>query len=278
MNVVKKPLVSVITDIGLDHCAVLGKTIREVAEEKMGITRRGMPVVTGALKRKALDVIKKHPGSMFLFGKDFIVEPETVDWEHGIQKFIFRGFGKNINIDLPLLGKAQLKNCSLAVSTAILLKRNGFQIDVGDIKAGLSNARWRGRFEVIKKRKSCFVVDGAHNPDAVENFIETYKNSPYNKKDTVFIFGILKDKDHLSVIKKLSKFVNKVILVEVGSKRALGLNEMAKEWSRYLPGERIHKANSLTDAMKTAKMHKVVVVTGSLYLTGEFLKNLYQTA
>ncbi|MBN1621651.1 MAG: bifunctional folylpolyglutamate synthase/dihydrofolate synthase [Endomicrobiales bacterium] len=281
-NVVKRPLLSIVTSIGYDHCEVLGKTIKDIAFEKAGIIKKGCPVISGAehlVSRHLIeDISKKRKSQLFLANKDFSCKSISTNWRNGQQKIFYNGLKNKLTIVLSLLGKHQAKNCSLALAACELLNKSKFIIDRKAMLNSLSKVRILGRFNVLEKsirgKLKTIILDGAHNINAIDNFTSNLSVSPWGGKKRTFIFSILKDKNYRSIIRKLHPFVKKVILAPVDSERRLSSEELFKLWEKYLRKDKIIKSESIYEAFKKAKNSKIIVVTGSLYLIGNVLKKM----
>ena len=172
------PLISIITNIGIEHTEYLGNTIEKIAYEKAGIIKKNVPVVT-ATKGKALAAIKKIANKN---NSELIVA------------------NKKINYKLGLKGEFQKKNASIAIKTIDILKNNyNLKINQNNIINGLKNAKWPGRFQFISKN---ILVDCAHNPNGFKTLVKELQNINYYK--LILILGFSDDKD----IKSMTKIKN----------------------------------------------------------------------
>lgn len=276
-NVIEDPLVSVITDIDLDHTAVLGDTVKSIAAEKAGIIKKGRPLVNGAESKPAAGVILQTAGEkkapVYSIFKDFDYLPLKTDWRKGVQHFRYNGIHSIRNVSLGLLGQHQLKNFSLAMAAFELLKEQGVVSADRDPSKKLAALRWPARFQPVRSNGRTIVIDGAHNPGAMRRFVSTWKTGPWSGKDAVFIFGMLKDKQYAECIRILSDTARKVIIAPVDSPRNAPALELFKIWKEYLPESRIIIADSVRNALTLSGKSDAAVV-GSLYLAGETLKIL----
>ncbi|MCB4790628.1 MAG: bifunctional folylpolyglutamate synthase/dihydrofolate synthase [Elusimicrobia bacterium] len=276
VNVIDDPELSIITDVDFDHCKVLGKTLSSIAFEKAGIIKNSGIVISGVEKEAPKKVIKRtakdRKAEIFEFNKDFRMKLEKVDWEKRYQNFSYSGLEENYFLKLSLLGFYQLKNTSLALAASEILRNKGYSITYAAIEQALKNLKWPARFDVRRYKDKTIILDGSHNPGAVKKFLETFKKSPWGKIKRTFIFGMLKDKDYKSVIKSLIPYVKNVILVPVISKRRLSLRTMQENWLEFLPKKRVQSAESVIDGLEKAKKDRIVIVIGSLYLTGDILR------
>lgn len=244
-NVVN-PLVSVITNVGLEHQEYLGETIEKIAYEKAGIIKSKIPVVTGA-KGIALTVIQK------------------IAKKKNSPLFVIKSIKK---IPLKLKGEFQLVNASIALETIKILNQYyDLKIKKDKIKKGLLNTTWSGRFEFISKN---VLVDCAHNPDAIKALKKELLKIKKKYKNLYLIIGILKDKDYKNMLKELTPLANKIILVRPKIPRALNPKILAKCIDKdFMVIEDSKKA--LKYAKKIAKKDDLILVTGSIYVVGEVI-------
>ncbi len=240
------PLVSVITNIGLEHQDYLGDTIKKIAYEKAGIIKEGKPVVTGA-KGSALNVIKK-------IAKD-----------KGCKVFTD---GKPINVPLKLKGEFQLVNASIAMETIRVLNHYyNLKIKKNEINNGLLKTVWHGRLEFISNN---VLVDCAHNPDAVKALKKELLKIKKGYNKIILILGILKDKDYKAMIKELKPLSSRTILVKPNIPRAIDPRILAEQIEfNYIIIENVKAA--LGYAKKIAKQDDLILVTGSIYVVGEII-------
>ncbi len=246
-NVVE-PLVSVITNIGLEHQEYLGESIEEIAYEKAGIIRNEKPVVTGA-KGAALNVIKK------------------VAKEKKCKVYLD---GKPIKVHLGLNGDFQLVNASIALETIEVLNQYyNLEIKKNKIKTGLLKIVWHGRLEFISKN---ILVDCAHNLDAVKALKKELLKFKKKYRGLYLIVGVLKDKDYKQILKELVPLAKEIIFVKAKIGRALEPKILAE----YIQGnynknfviiEDVKKA--LQYARKIIKKDDLILITGSIYVVGE---------
>lgn len=244
-NVVN-PIISVITNIGLEHQEYLGETIEKIAFEKAGIIKNKIPVVTGT-KGAALKVIKK------------------VAKKNNSKIY---SDGKPIKISLKLNGEFQLENASIAVETIKILNQyNNLDIKKTIIKKGLLNTTWHGRLEFISKN---ILVDCAHNLDAVKALKKELLKIKKKYKKLYLIIGLLKDKDYKNIVKELEPLAHRIILVKPKISRALNPRILAENIKKYyLIIEDTKKA--LEYAKKITKDNDLILVTGSIYVVGEII-------
>lgn len=265
-NVIKPPLCTVITRIGLDHTAVLGDTIEEIAEQKCGIIKSGSVVVTSPQRAEALSVIQKtcSEKSVPLIQSESLnvqVESESVSGT----TLIYNGS----ELNLKLLGNHQIENAKTALA-AIEVVKEYFEISGENIVNGFEKTTNPARFELLSDLPA-IILDGAHNPDGISALRDSFKKYFENKK-AVLILGMLSDKDSKSSVRLLKGLFETVFTVPVNNPRTLSAENLAAECQEYF--DDVRAFDSVFDAFDKAyelcrSGDKVLVIAGSLYLAGE---------
>jgi dihydrofolate synthase/folylpolyglutamate synthase len=265
-NVVK-PAVSVISNISLDHGHYLGTRIEQIAWEKSGIIRRNGCCLTAARHKQAIGVIKEacrnRQARFFRVGDQIKVRKQAGG------RFSFRGLDKRYDhLYCPLRGKHQIDNAALAAGAVVLLAEHGFAVKEEALRQGLREARWEGRLEILQERPMV-LVDGAHNPAGISSLCAALKEEFCFRRLTV-IFGVLDDKDHRTMLRRLSPLSDNLILTRPESDRALSplaLLPVARQYHRrVMVAENPEEA--LLGAMAAAGPNDMICATGSLYLIG----------
>lgn len=265
------PLLSVITNIGMDHTRILGDTIEKIAYEKAGIIKADVPVITAVKQDQAIRVLKeeaKEKGApIFQLGIDFSVD----QYEARTAGECFTFIGKGLRLDqleLSLLGYHQTENASLAVAGLLYLKdANIISFKEQQIRTGLVKAHWPGRMETISKAP-VVIVDGAHNPEGLEAFSATIKQRFEGKKVTV-VFAALEDKDLESMLPLLKGLGEEIFFTEFDFPRASSAEKLKK-----MSGIKEAKAESdwnvlLKKLLLSLDSDEVLAITGSLYFISE---------
>ncbi|MGB7292105.1 MAG: folylpolyglutamate synthase/dihydrofolate synthase family protein [Thermodesulfobacteriota bacterium] len=266
---VANPIVSVITNIHLDHTEYLGNNIEKIAYEKSGVIKYGVPVVTGA-DGSALDVIRtvaeKKSASVLYMGRDFSTKSENSAY------FDYRGHSFNlINLHLSLPGLYQVNNAALAIATIeTLCERYGIDIDEKSLRTGLSTATWEGRMETLTLNPP-LILDGAHNPSAAYALRSSLTHA-YPEQKFLFLIGMLADKDHENYVKQLSPITEGMIITEIPSERRMPSEDLARIAGSYVDSIRVIKDSEA--AFVELKKHNATpaCITGSLYLIGAIKK------
>lgn len=241
------PKVSVITNIGFDHTAVLGNTLEEIAENKADIIRKDTVAVIAKMDEKAQKVIVSHCEKLsvpYVFAMDMELDPK---WELG------------------LLGDYQKENAQNALAAYESYMKGKMDQEV--IALGLKNATHPGRLQIIQK-DPLVIVDGAHNPQGVSALSRSLK-ALYPKEKFTFVVGVLADKDYGHMMEEMLPLAKEFVTVTVESNRALQGEELA----RYLRerGAKAYAASSIEDAFLREQIGKTVVF-GSLYFVGDVIQ------
>jgi dihydrofolate synthase/folylpolyglutamate synthase len=271
-NVIKKPLACVITSIAKEHQEILGNTIEQIAFEKSGIIKKNCDIVCGKLPKKAELVIRSKSNPYF-YGKTF---KSYNNRTFGVLSQRFDYISKNLNlknIDINLLGEHQVINASIAVCIAELLSKKCFALSDADIKKGLKNSVWAGRFDLIEisidNKNFSLIIDGAHNIEGLNAFLNTLKQLGFANEKKDFIFAVMKGKKYRQMIKKIAPFAEKIILPYIKNNRAINPIDLKDEFSKYILEDKIFIVNSVKEACHMFDYGKVGITIGSLYLVGE---------
>lgn len=266
-NVIDDPLVSVITTISYDHMDILGDTLSKIAFEKAGIIKDGTNVVlypqADEAERVFEEVCKEKKAKLNKISFDVA---KILGFSIDGQEFNYKEM-KSLRISL--LGKHQIKNAVTAIEAVSVLREKGYNITEDSIRKGLLKAKWPGRLEVLC-RKPVFIIDGAHNLEgarALTGFLKEY--FPQNK--IVFIMGILKDKEYLSIIEEVVPYAKYIITVTPQNKRALPAKELSEIIKRYC--NNIVTSDTIEGAVKKSleltPEDGLICAFGSLYYIGE---------
>lgn len=271
------PVVSVITNVSLDHTDRCGDSVERIAMQKAGIIKEKVPLVTAAEGDNALGPIvtmamfKEAP--VYLYGKAFY--GTEVESSMDGQKFTLHAgdfYASDYEIKLP--GEHQIKNTSVAIVAAKLVSKQDDRINELALHLGVANTLWPGRLERVSQKPD-LILDGAHNPDgakALRSALDKY----YPGQKVHFVFGMMGDKDMSGVIKTLIHNDDVVYTVRAdGGPRAADAEALAE-----LVGANAIPMDSLAEAYHKAAAEAgkdgIICVCGSLYLVGEFKKVLLE--
>lgn len=279
-NIIKHPLVSIITEISYDHQKTLGNTLEKIATEKAGIIKKGTPLVIAKQEKEALETIinkaKEKKIDYFEYGKDYFIT-NVKEYEKGTTfDFHSPSLTKNFKeLFIPLMGKHQAENAASSVQAVLLLKEKGYSLSESDVRIGLSKTFWPGRLEVVSKRPF-IILDGAHNKASAEALARSLMNV-FDKK-IVFLFSMLKDKNIEDTLSVLAPIGARFVLTEVphSSSRRLMVDNLNYIAKKHIPKDRIVIEKNPVRAFYTARQNikedELLCVTGSLYLVGYIRK------
>lgn len=284
-NVVE-PLVSVITNVSMDHEAYLGNTVRQIAGEKAGIIKPHVPVVSGCSGDAALvveDTCKQRPAPLYQLGREMAVKPKG-DGSWDLKAQLGETSIDLCNLRCSLEGEHQAYNMALVIAVSYLLKNRGFVLDDKDIQAALLDLHWPGRLETLTLarqagggEKECrYLLDGAHNPAGIASLIACLQ-SRYKEKKMILLYAAMGDKDRINTLPKLALYASEVILTRPESERAALPRELYDQLDESLQlkctvCDTVEQAIEKAD--KNCDDKSVIVVAGSLYLVGAVREKL----
>ena len=270
-NVIREPLLSVITGVALDHTAFLGDTVEAIAREKAGIIKDNSPVLIGGediiAKRVIFSVAAERGSDVF-----------TVDYSKikGLESSIDGSrfdFGEHRGVRIALAGLYQPKNAAAVLTAVDILRDGGLDIPEDALLRGLLSARWPARFEVISS-DPLIIFDGAHNPEGISAAVESIGH--YFGDERVYLLsGVLRDKDYSFIASKVSEVASRAFTLTPDNPRALSAEEYAEELRKNgvlaVPHASIREAFA---AAKAAALSDGVplVCLGSLYTYCDIIK------
>ncbi|MGC2185637.1 MAG: folylpolyglutamate synthase/dihydrofolate synthase family protein [Terriglobales bacterium] len=286
-NVVE-PLVSVISDISLDHQKFLGNSVSEIAGEKVGIIRPGGVVVTLPQQPQANDVIGNtilELGARAVNAVPYVppVSPSSAQYlvrgteKDPVSRYPLQVVGEQILVETPLIGRHQLRNVALAIAAAVELGRQGFGVTAASIERGIRETHWPGRFQVVPASGDApeYVFDVAHNPAGAWALRSTL-SAGYQERPLTIIFGAMRDKAIGEMAEILFPLAERVIATRADNPRSAAPNEIRETASRT--STQIEEAADVSGALKLARAPArsgaVVVITGSIYIVGEAMRLL----
>lgn len=276
-NVVN-PLVSVITEIGLEHTAYLGETLEAIAGEKAGIIKPGRPVVSARQRPEAEAVLRakaEEVGAPFWKAEEHVSIRRTKEGPGWQTLEIETGAGEWGPVRLPLAGDYQLENCAAAVCALEWLReREGFPLTREVMKAGLEGVRWPGRCQLISEEPP-MLIDVAHNPDGADALARYLKRARGGRK-VALVCGMLGDKDAVGFFRKMRPVVDACVLVPLDSERSTAPDAlMAAAQAAGMPAVPGELPEALHRAMAWARKNDgMVVAAGSLILVAAVMNEM----
>ncbi len=257
-NIVK-PLASVITNVHFDHEKWLGNTLEQIAFEKAGIIKQGVPAMTAVDQPGALDVIARRAAAE--------QAPLTVVTAADAQQPPLD------TISPGLAGHHQKVNAAVALATV-----RGLQsvLPVGDeaIRTGLETVHWPGRLQVVTPRPGQTVLlDGAHNPSGAAALRAALQNR-FKTRPLALLIGLLRDKDWTHFCELLAPLAQRIVVSPVQSERSADPAETARWFAGVHPNAKVTAARSVEEGLHLLQNEPCVVVTGSLHFVGEVMERL----
>jgi len=277
------PLISVITNVSMDHEAYLGDTISAVTGEKAGIIKTAVPVVSavrqGAGLKEVVATCEQKQAPLFLYGNDF----DSCSIANGAWQWIggqrFAGCKYNY-LNCSMKGDYQRENASLAIAVLILLRKEKIIVNEEQIRSSLLNVHWPGRlesFELTRNGKLLhFLLDGAHNPAGVDSLVQALKKE-CNYSCLLVIWGAMADKDLQTTLAQVAKLAHIIILTKPDGERSADPELLL----RNVPSDYKAKCVLFTsvemaigEAEDKASSDDLILIAGSLYLVGASRKIL----
>lgn len=221
------PVVSVITNVGMDHTDILGETVAEIAGEKAGIIKPGVPVVSAVIQPEAVKVIKeaaaRNRSTLYLAGEQF--SHRRLGGGQEGQTFSFSGPFREVEISIGLQGEHQCANAACAMMTLEVLRHYmAFVIEEEDLAKGFLETRWAGRLEQVGSSPR-IVLDGAHNPEGAESLAKSLPQI-YEYRKLNLMMGMLTNKHHEPYLKHILPIVDTLILTEPDFRRKMDANAL----------------------------------------------------
>ncbi|MBI5410766.1 MAG: bifunctional folylpolyglutamate synthase/dihydrofolate synthase, partial [Nitrospirae bacterium] len=264
------PMVSVITNVALDHQEYLGDSVGAIAFEKAGIIKPGVPVVTGRLVPEAAEVIEKvvtdRGAPVYRLARDFRTTGDPLTGFH------YEGLRWSCrDLSCPLAGLHQLDNVACALAALELASEAGLPASEQAIRAGLRGTQWEGRLEVVE-RYPALLLDGAHNPaaaEAVASYLSSHRLA-HPASRIILVVGMMRDKDRAGFLKRLLPLADELVLTQANIPRAASVRELASSLGEKAGVARVaaHPADALALAKRLASPEDLICVTGSLLLVG----------
>ncbi len=272
-NVIEKPLLCVITALGLDHTALLGNTIGEIATAKAGIIKPGVPVVFYGDSPEGEAVIRNRCsecGAPLMMPDFTAITSEYMGSVDECQRLSYKTW-KNLSLGLP--GVYQQKNAALVLEVTEVLKNLGLEMPENAVREGLASARWQARLEMVQKNP-LLLVDGSHNPQGMQATVESLRRYFPDRK-LQFVFGAMADKELDVMIELFLPFAKKIVITAPSMPRAMkpeNLYALCEKKCRGRYEVELQLCPSTADVARYVKNEaadEVIVAIGSLYLVGE---------
>ncbi len=266
-NVVE-PLLSIVTDISLDHMEWLGPTIAAITREKAGILHRGGTMIT----------LPQHPDANQVLGEAatelqvrVVSAAEYIPAAETKGSYTVEALGTAVKVDSPLAGAHQQRNVALAIAAAVeLAARHGFPVTPAAIEAGIRRTRWPGRLERMTMGGTEWVLDVAHNPAGAWALRAGLRSILEGRAPRALVFSCLRDKPLGEMAQILFPLFDRVIVTPIHSARAAAVEDLLA--AAKATGTAAVAAGSVREALENAQEQAaggVAVISGSVYLVGE---------
>jgi len=266
-NVIDTPELAIITAMGLDHTKELGENMAEIAANKGGIIKDNGDVVIYGQNEEAVPVFERicKEKNCRLFTPDYSA---LTAGEYSLDGQTF-SYGSLTDLRISLVGTYQLNNAAVVITAAQVLRDKGWPITDETIRAGLAEATWPARFEILQ-RNPVFIVDGGHNPHGILATAESLRRI-FPGKTFTFVTGVMADKDVESILGLLVPMAKRFYTVRPQNPRAMKADVLAERIASLgveaIPCESV--ADGVHKAIAFAGEDGVVCAVGSLYMSGE---------
>lgn len=264
------PQVSIITALFLEHTTILGNTLAEIAFEKAGIIKEGVPVVLSPQEKEALGVVEEIAGKkqapLILVGKDYDYELKKRSYDGQIFSIRAENTNENKDFEIGLLGQYQIENATAAYAALDVLRKKGFNVTETAIKEGFLSTKWPARFEILRIDPPV-VVDSAHNPDSAR-YIRRAMEEYFPGLPLVLVLGVSEDKNISGIIEELLPNTIQIICTQSTHPRAMDAKRLMEYTQSYGVPVKICNpvGEALLEAQKIGENQAVVLVTGSIFV------------
>ena len=267
-NIILKKLVSIITAIGIDHEEFLGKTLKKITTEKLGIIKKSRNIIIAKQNKEVDNFIYKklkNLNNVYYFNRDYGFR------KINNKQFIFKFRKNKRTIRRPSLqGFHQIENASTALTTVMILKENNYKIKLSSLGKSIYNTKWPGRIEKIKFKNKYIIFDGSHNlsgADKLNQYLNDIKIRPN------VIFGMLNNKKAFEFLSILKKNIDTLYPIKIpDEKNAYTQKEIHKISKKIKLNTVIRKNLRNINQLLMKKSNKYILITGSLYLIGKIRK------
>ena len=268
------PVLTIITNIGHDHMHILGNTLGEIAYEKAGIIKSGVPVITGVQDEEALQVIqnvaKENHANLYEMGNHFTALHKQSS-EDGEQFDFTCPFASFEDVRITMKGSHQVGNAALALMAIMYVKTYlSFLIEEEEIRTGLQEAYWVGRFEKLQSNPD-IIIDGAHNPEGIESLVKTVE-AHYKDKNVIVLFTALGDKQLHNMVGQLETIADEIIFTTFAFDRAISADKLASYSQKESKLVFENWKEAIDTKVEMIAENDVFIITGSLYFISEVRK------
>ncbi len=270
------PLVSVITEIDLDHTEHLGRAIKQIAKEKAGIIKKKVPCVSGAHKKSVNRVLHDKCVEMdapFYAVKEMSQSRITRIGEEGSEFDLILPERSLHALETGLAGRHQVRNAALAIFATEILRQQNFFLEEEAFRAGLRSVNWPARLQKLQDSPKV-VIDVAHNPAGMKELLRSLKEV-FRFNRLIMVIGLLVDKDYKTISRMIALEADFVVITRPDSERALSAEKFGQEIASHTASYAICPSitEAFNKAVAQAQKDDLICVTGSHYVMGQFLKS-----
>lgn len=275
-NVCENDLVDIITSISFDHKNYLGETLEEISLHKFGIVKSGSKnLVVAPQKEEVYEYLESYLKDNYVnLNNTLLSDIKLSKHKHILKKNKITqilSYKNYVNLNLSMAGDFQVENAITAIDASLVLQKEGYNIKDNSVKKAFENALWSGRFELIENNGRLYILDGAHNPDAVLRLVNNL-SLYFTKRSFVYIMGMYKDKDYENEVAFCTPKAKAVVTVDArDKKRTVDKFELGNVVRKYNPN--VTCADSYAEALEIATLlsegNDIVVIFGSLSFLGE---------
>ncbi len=280
-NVLQNTVLSVITNIGIDHKEYLGDTLEEIAREKAGIIKNGIPVTVYPSDMRAIAQIREEADKQdcaCIVASVERIEQINADNDKKIMRYVTAN-GQEYQVMLPTDAGFQRRNCALVLESVEVLKAQNFSVTKSSVYNALLKFRLPARFEILSV-EPLMIADGGHNPQCIDAVMESMQPVVKRIKEqdgrVIVLSGIMRDKDYAYVYRRLSEIADEFILVAADVKRALTTDELEAELMQY--NKKVFQAETpklgAERALMLLRKQDCLLVSGSFYIMSDILSVL----
>ncbi len=265
---VLEPLAALISEVAVEHTQHLGPTLKHIAFEKAGVIKPGRPILTSANEPKVLAVIAARAGEMaapfYRLNADFRARWTARGLSYSGLRWRLGG------LKLGLLGRHQSQNAALALAGLEIIEGEGFKVSPQAVQDGLARVRWPGRMQLVSRAPQ-LIVDGGHNPQALRTLIQALAEVP--RRRTIIVLGVMADKDVPTIIKTVAPAADRLIVTRAAYERSAAPEVLAAAANGlgFEPVVAPDLMAAVGQARAEAKDEDLILITGSLFVAGEFL-------
>ena len=267
-NIIPKKFLSIITSIGIDHEEFLGNTLKKITTEKLGIIKNTNNVIIAKQNKEVSDFIfkkLKKVSNVYYFNKDYnfkIIDRKKFLYKFQNIKKVFRG--------PSLEGRHQVENASTAITAAIVLKKNNYNVKISSLGKSICNTKWPGRIERVKFKNKIIIFDGSHNLSGAKK-LNQYLQEKHIRPNV--IFGMLNNKKAFEFLSILKNNVDTLYPIKIPDEKNVYTQKEIYNISKKLNLKTVIKKNlGNINQMLINNPNQYILITGSLYLIGKIRK------